>query len=343
MRAILAKSSLPALALCLCALPSCTLLYADDADQKQCKSDDDCEGRLEGESLVCNVKLGVCESPEASQYACEQTSDCPGDLLCGFDGFCYEKWGCLDSDPDWPAAKSSFTYSASLVNLKNPQDPSLLGNSIEVMACFGGDPDCAAPIANGKVDSQKRLTLKFENFKEEEFNGFIRIRDTSATPSFMPAYVHYGIDTRLVSDLPVQTRISMVDMATYQNLATIANADADPEAGTMIFVVQDCGGRGAAGVAMKPKNMKSYTFIAVQGGNQPIPDAEGTTEDGAGLFVNMPPDEARTFVLTDVDSQRVIDEVSINVRGGATNYVFYYPRYSALQRWVSESKRRNDE
>ena len=111
----------------------------------------------------------------------------------------------------------------------------------------------------------------------------------------------------------------------------------------MIFVVQDCGGRGAAQVAMKPKNMKTYTFIAVQGGNQPIPDAEGTTVDGAGLFVNMPPNEARTFVLSDVESGRVIDEISVNVRGGATNYVFYYPRYVALQRWVNEHKRRSGE
>jgi hypothetical protein len=218
----------------------------------------------------------------------------------------------------------------------------LLGNSLEVLACSGGDQKCEKPLAVGKVDAEKNLSLTFKNFTETQFSGFIRIRDASASgPSFLPAYVHYGSETRLVSDLPVQTRIFMVDPATYQQLALVAHADADPEAGTMIFVVQDCGGRGAANVAMKPKNMKSYTFIAVQGGTQPIPDAEGTTVDGAGLFVNMPPNEARTFVLTDVDTGRVIDEISVNVRGGATNWVFYYPRYSAVQRWVNQSKKQS--
>ena len=325
---------LGALAVCSGLEGGCTVLYADAADEKQCQTDDDCESRAEeGTTLLCNVKLGVCEFPGDTRYECKQNQDCPSNLLCGFDGICYEKWGCLDDDPDWPTAVANFEYSGSLVSLQNPQDPSLLGNSLEVLACSGGDPDCTRPLVTGKVDGSKNVSLRFEDFKESQFSGFIRILDKrDPAEAFMPAYIHYGSDTRLVSDLPVQTRIFMVDPMTYQGLAMLAGADADLKAGTMIFVVQDCGGRGAAGVAMKPVGLSSYKFIAVQGGNQPVPDATSTGVDGAGLFVNMPPDEARTFVLTNEESGQVIDEVSINVRGGATNYVFYYPRYAALQR-----------
>jgi hypothetical protein len=322
----------------------CSVMYADQADKKQCKADDDCAGRAADSELVCNVKLGVCESPDATARTCDEDGDCPASMLCGFDGYCYEKWGCLEDGLDWPDAQQSFTYSAPIVSLQNPSDPDLLGDSIEVMACSGGDPDCRSPLAVGELDDDKYLTLRFDDFKEPLFSGFIRIRDTGGDDGleFMPVYVHYGVKTRLVSDLPVQSRIFMVDPLTYQGLATIADADADPKAGTVIFIVQDCGGRTAAKVAMKPVGMSDYKFIAVQGGNQPVQGATSTTEDGAGLFVNMPPDAARTFVLSDEDSGRVIDEISLNVRGAATNYVFYYPRYSALQRWVTEYEERAD-
>jgi hypothetical protein len=340
MRSLFSDRSVLLVAL-LCAA-GCSLMYADDADKKQCTSNDDCKGRVEGATLVC-TEQGVCADPAGPQ-TCEQAKDCPGGQLCGFDGLCYEKWGCLDNDDDWPVAASSFTYSAQLVSLANSENPALLGNDIEVIACSAGDPDCTSPISTGKLDAAKDLTLTFSNFKDTQFNGFIRVRDSSvelgsADATFLPAYIHYGRETRLVSDLPVQSRIFLVSPATYMGLAKLAGVTADAEAGTVIFIMQDCGGHSASKVSMKPMGTNSYTFVAVQGGNQPVPGATSTTEDGAGLLLNIPRDQARTFVLRDDESGRVIDNVSINVRGHATNYVFYYPRYSALKKWLDESKK----
>jgi hypothetical protein len=117
-------------------------------------------------------------------------------------------------------------------------------------------------------------------------------------------------------------------------LAGVSNAD--PEAASVIFIVHDCGGRLAEAVAMRPEETSSYEFVAVSGGNQPVPGTNATTADGAGLLLNIPPDQARTFVLTDVDNDRDIANVSVSVRGRAINYVFYYPRYNALERWTDE-------
>jgi hypothetical protein len=327
----------------LVATAGCTVMYADDADRKQCKSNDDCEKRSGGEGLVCKLPEGVCGDPEGSDepVACKQNTDCPDAQLCGFNGFCYEKWGCLDSDLDWPEANRDFTFTAPLVSLTNPENPDLLGDAFEVLACAGADPGCASPIATGNVDADKLLSLRFSNFTGSQFTGSIRIRDSAATEpesaAFMPTYVHYGSESRLVTSLRVQTRIFLVNPATYAMLATLAGvSNADQGAGTVIFIVHDCGGQLAAAVSMRPESTSSWEFLAVSGGNQPVPGTNATTEDGAGLLLNIPPDEARTFVLTDEASGDEIDRVSLNVRGRAINYVFYYPRYAALDQWLEE-------
>jgi hypothetical protein len=331
------------LAALLAVSAGCSLMYADDADLAQCKVDDDCRARSGDASLVCNA--GVCEhSP-----SCTQNTDCPDGLLCGFDGVCYQKWGCLDSDSDWPEASREFTFRAPLVSLTNPENPALLGSGFKVVACSGGDPSCASPVATGSVDkSSKLLTLPFESFTGSQFTGVIRIEDSDAdTPEsadFMPTYVHYGSESRLVGDLTVQTRIFLVNPAVYPMLASLAGvSNADPDAGTVIFIVHDCGGHLASAVSMRPEGTSSYEFLAVQGGNQPVPGTNATTDDGAGLLLNIPPDQARTFVLTDEHSHDEIDRVSINVRGRAINYVFYYPRYGALSRWLDEYAQQNDD
>jgi hypothetical protein len=334
----------------LAAQLGCSLMYADDADRTQCDSDADCRKRTGDDRLMCVKPEGVCNYTDdtSESVACSQNAECPQGQQCGFDGVCYEKWGCLDDDPDWPEADDSFTFSGPLVSLTNPADPSLLGDSIEVLACSAGDPNCASPLATGQVDGDNNLSVRFTSFRDVQFNGFIRIRDSSASDvdsaAFLPAFVHYGSQSRLVSSLPLQTRIFLVNPAAYGTLASLAGvSDADPGAGTVIFIVQDCGGRLAAQVSMKPEGTSSYEFLAVQGGNQPVPDAEATTADGAGLMLNIPPDEARTFVLKDEDSGREIDRVTLNVRGRATNYVFYYPRYSALTRWLAEHERQTQD
>jgi hypothetical protein len=334
----------------LVASAGCTLLYADDADRTQCKRDDDCQKRSGGEGLVCKLPEGVCDAPaNVGPVACTKNTDCPESQRCGFDGVCYEKWGCLGSDLDWPEANKDFTFSAPLVSLTNPENPALLGDSFEVLACAGGDPGCASPVATGSVDDDKLLTLRFANFAGSQFTGAIRIRDSAATEpesaAFMPTYVHFGSESRLVGSLRVQTRIFLVNPAAYAMLASIAGvSNADQGAGTVIFIVHDCGGQLAASVSMRPEGTSSFEFLAVSGGNQPVPNTIATTEDGAGLLLNIPPDQARTFVLTDEDSGSEIDRVAINVRGRAINYVFYYPRYAALTQWLDEyAEQENDE
>jgi hypothetical protein len=332
----------------LLAAAGCTLMYADDIDKKQCKTNADCQKKSGGDALVCRLPEGVCGDPDGP-LSCKQNSDCPGAQLCGWDGICYEKWACLDGDQDWPPAVRSFTFSAPLVSLTNPEDPGLLGNDFEVLGCSGGDPTCESPVAEGSVDADKQLTLPFTSFSGSQFTGFIRIRDASAiddpaSAKFMPTYVHYGSESRLVADLPVQTRIFLINPLAYPMLAMLAGVDnADAEAGTVVFIVHDCGGHLAEAVSMRPEGTSSYEFLAVSGGNQPVPDSDATTADGAGLLFNIPADKARTFILSDAEGGAEIDRVSINVRGRAINYVFYYPRYAALEQWTDAYGKMHDE
>lgn len=351
-------------------LSACTLIYKSDADKKQCKNDDDC-GEVSGEPLVC--RSGVCSwkngvgpmdaggddgKPDAAadaggkpRVACENTKDCGEGERCGFDGFCYEKWGCVDNDPDWlDNVKQDFTYTATIRSLQSPDDATLLG-TLTASACSAADPTCQRPKVEEKaatVTDDKVLTLPFKGVGSSGFVGFIKmvaeLPDQGADAgvearAVLPGYFHFTAENPLVNDVVTQDRALLIDTGTYGLLAGVAGVGADEGAGTIVFLIYDCGGQSAADVSITPSGLSDFTFVPIQGETSPVIGETTTTEDGVAIVVNVPPG-SQSFVIKDEKLNRIVtDTISFNVRSEAINYVQYYPRYSGLKAWMDEHAR----
>jgi hypothetical protein len=81
------------------------------------------------------------------------------------------------------------------------------------------------------------------------------------------------------------------------------------------------------------------TFFPLAGGG-PVLGSSETTVEGAGTVVNLPPDKQQVFTLRDEGQQLVVTStISFFIHGAAMNHFTYYPRNSAMQKWVTEAKR----
>lgn len=347
----------------------CTLLFKEDLDKKQCKSHADCESTAAelGTPLMC--RQHACQAPQCTEstdcpaqttcvrnecvaqivdggqpaVACTQDTDCPARSRCGFDGSCYEKWGCLSEDPRWPGAPSSFRYMATVRRVEVPSDPSAVGPLL-VTACSSADPTCSIPTvvsAQVMISEDVMVTVPFAGALPSGFTGTIRILLASgggASSELMPYYRHFTTETPLVGDLTERAPVMLVGSANFALLAELAGVTADPSAGVIGLQVYDCGGRAAAGMSMVPTGTTSYVFIPTSGVSTPLIGATETTSDGFALLLNLPPNRTLTFVLRDEQEQRIITStLSFIVYGAAMNDVTYYPRHSALQKGLGQA------
>ena len=349
---------------------ACTLLYSDDATQKQCKSDKDCQDLL-GRSDILTCEANVCVFREGissldaggdanvatdgaadNRIACKNTKDCGEGERCGFDGFCYEKWGCLDNDPDWlENVKQEFTYEAAIRSLQSPDDATLLGE-LTVSACSAADPECERPkVPEGvaTVSADKVLKLPFTGVGTSGFVGVIKMlaglpSDSPTAEPVLPGYFHFTGENPLVTDVVTQDRALLIDQRTYGLLGALAGTTADSSSGTNVFLIYDCGGQSAADVSITPSaGVTGFRFIPIQGETTPVIDGRTTTtDDGVGILINIPPG-SQAFVIKDEKLGRVIsDSFSFNVRGNAINYVQYYPRLSGLNAWLDQHAREKE-
>ncbi len=340
----------------------CTLMYASDADKKQCKVDSDCN-ELAGEAGDFECKTSICVSIENVQsrdagtgdgatenrVACQNAKDCGEGERCGFDGFCYEKWGCLDNDPDWADnVQQEFAWQATLRSLQSPDDVTLLG-SISAEACSAADPNCERPkVARGtaSVTDDKVIKMPFTGVGKSGFVGVIKVlaalpTDIPNAKPVLPGYFHFTSENPLVSDVVSQDRALLIDKGTYGLLGALAGTSTDSSSGTNVFLIYDCGGQSAADVSIIPSSgVTGFRFIPIQGETTPIIDGRTTTtDDGVAILINIPPG-SQGFVLKDEKLGRVIsDTFSFNVRGDAINYVQYYPRFSGLKAWLDQHER----
>jgi len=360
---------------CLSLLSACTLLYEDDAKKQQCKSDADC-GRLLGKNNLLTCRSNVCvfadgvtsldgdagkddgkvdasvDSGVKPRVPCKNAKDCGEGERCGFDGFCYEKWGCLDDDADWlDNVKQDFSYTATIRSLQSPDDASLLGK-LSASACSAADPTCQRPKVDEKavtVTEDKVLTLPFTGVGSSGFVGFIKMvaeqPDQGADAgtearAVLPGYFHFTAENPLVNDVVTQDRSLLIDTGTYGLLATVAGIGSDEGSGTIVFLIYDCGGQSAADISVTPSGVSDFTFLPIQGETSPVTGGTATTEDGVGIVINVPPG-SQSFVIKDETQNRIVsDTISFNVRPEAINYVQYYPRYSGLKAWMDEHARR---
>ena len=91
---------------------------------------------------------------------------------------------------------------------------------------------------------------------------------------------------------------------------------------------------------MSATGFPAATFVPLQSEISPVLDSTKTTEEGVGLLINTPGGRGVKFVLRDENAGRVLtDTLSFVTHSGAMNYVFWYPRYIAQQRWMEELRR----
>jgi hypothetical protein len=83
------------------------------------------------------------------------------------------------------------------------------------------------------------------------------------------------------------------------------------------------------------------TFVPLQADRVPVVGGVATTEDGGALLVNVPANRPVPLTFTDVVSGRTLtDSVLLNPKPSAINYLFWYPRQTAQQKWMGEARKR---
>jgi hypothetical protein len=359
-------------------LEGCSLVYGGDLDAKQCTKQEDCNSAAStlGYPLVCEANAcrqlscasqvdcptntqcvnAVCVSPDAGtpSAACSQDSECPGSQLCGFDKFCYDKWGCLDQDRDW-TANTTAHYRAAVRDFVESTNPDALG-MISAKACSLNNIACVPPFVSSDVviydQTMKTIDVPFGSLPMDGFTGTINVVEVDAgvpsdggLPATYPGLIHFTSQNPLVSDLTPQTDILLSTPATVAQLSLLWKDSipypVDEAKGLLVLQVHDCGGRKAAGMKLTPRataETAEYLFVPIESKTTPNPELTKTTEDGAALLFNLPGSNV-SFTLTDEDANRVInDRIAIALKAPAINYFAYYPRRSAVERWMGYAR-----
>jgi hypothetical protein len=262
---------------------------------------------------------------------------------CGFDGFCYVMWGCLDFDRERASAPASVRYSTLVRNIENPDDPTRVGE-LAARACSVIDPTCAAPNVGPldvRISSDKLLTATFQNVPKTGFIGALQVDALPASAGILPSYVHFTADTPLYADFYAQTPLLLIRAELFSLLAVGAAVTLRPDATTIAVRAHDCGGRTAPGVTMAAPGSADAMFVPLQADRVPVVGGTETTEDGGALIVNVPASRPVPLTFSDASTRRILSSSALlNPRPAAINYLFWYPRQSAQQKWLAEARKR---
>lgn len=359
-----------ALLLTLSLLTGCSLAYSDDLSQKQCNVQADCDddARRLGTPLVCrsnacqafscettsecprgtacvdNQCLAPRDAGTAAPLTCAQDGDCVNGSRCGFDHACYAIWSCLDQAADWPTSASSLHLRLPIRSMASLDDPAAVGG-LSVVACDEGDVACASPrVTNASVAMNDTvLDLPFTNLPGA-FHGFVRIDPTStpadADAGVLSTWVHFPDVSPLAGDVYAQNRLLTVTAGGIRARAAAAGVSLDTDLGVVALQAYDCGGRPIDGAALRTADGTATSFLALQSESRLDATSGRTGSEGAGLLVNVP-GGAQTLIIRDVTANRTLsDGVQLYVAPHAVNYVYYYPRYSAVKKWMDEAGRR---
>jgi hypothetical protein len=347
---------------------ACSLIYREDIQRVQCSEQSDCMLASAGLGTPLICMAGACQAASCAEnaecpagstcisnmcvgtrsgaetaVACTSDAECGTGNRCGYDGFCYVMWGCLDADSERPTAPAVLRYSTLVRNIEDPDDPTRVGD-LQARACSVIDPTCAAPNVSPldvTISVDKQLTAAFQNVPSTGFIGALQVDVLPVEAGFLPTYVHFTADTPLYGDFHAQTPLLLIRAQLFDLLAVGAAVTLDPTATTVAVRVHDCGGRTAQGVAMAAPGAPLSTFVPLQADRVPVVGGVATTEEGGALVVNVPANRPVPMTFTDVDTGRVLtDSVLLNPRLGAINYMFWYPRQSAQQKWMVEARNR---
>jgi hypothetical protein len=358
--------------LLLSSTAGCTLLYGDTIDQRQCQSQADCESTAQTSGTPLECREHVCQAricsetddcpadficvenacvaditdagTDAGGRACEMDSDCESaEQRCGFDGLCYQKWGCLAEDPAWPNAVPDFSYVATVRRGEALSDPAAVG-VLSARACSSSDPNCMRPTVlpdQVTVSEDIVASVPFMNTHSTGFTGFVRFEATASDEQeqMLPTYRVFTSETPLVDELVDRAPVIVVSQQTISLFTLLGGVAAEPGAAFVIATIHDCGGRPAPDMSLAARSAPG-SFFLVLAPSGPVVGATATGADGIGTLGNLPPDKIQTLSLRDEVEQRTITStLTFLVHGESINAVVYYPRYSAVRKWMEEAAR----
>jgi hypothetical protein len=347
-------------------IAGCSLVYGGDIDARQCTSSADCEAAAAtlGDPLVCLASIcqrqtcttnaecpaqtvcsnTVCVKGDAGpmQRACTQDSECGAGERCGYDKLCYDKWGCLDTERDW-TPNASATFRSAVGDFITG---AVATGNVTVRACRVNDPDCSRPVVEVEQvpveAATKAFTVTFSALTSLGFIGMVNVTasgtDGLGAP-FLPGYVHFTQETPLVSDLKPQTDVLLIGSSSIATLAASWAYPIDPQKVILVLQAHDCGGRRAPGVSLAPLDaVADYLYVPIAGKMVPMPGETKTADDGAALAFNLP-GKSQVFIIRDEDLSRVLtDKISVTLRAPGINYLAYYPRRSAVEKYMAYAK-----
>ncbi|HVZ36732.1 MAG TPA: hypothetical protein VG963_30095 [Polyangiaceae bacterium] len=367
------------LAIALASGAGCTIIYGSEFNKKQCKSQTDCDSAALalGQPLVCLQE--TCQTPACTQssecpansscngtvcvagsadagsadaatngVACTEDGDCgSAEQRCGYDGYCYAKWGCLSEEAKWPPTPFNVTYTTTLRSAEDPGNPAAVHDE-RVELCIVTDPNCANAVVKSEqvtIGADATVTVPLVNGSSSNyFVGFARFTspppaDGGSAVQELPAYRLFTADTPLAANIIDPITINLVAAQTLALQSAVTGIAVDTTQAILEFFVADCGGRPAPGMSVSANNVPNTVFLPLTNSG-PVLGSNQTTTDGTATLLGVPGDKLQTFTIRDEGLQRVISStLTFSTHSGANDYFVYYPRNSALQKWLAEAKR----
>lgn len=331
------------LALVFCSMSlatGCSFFYGDELDRTQCQVDADCTADA-SRSLACVEN--VCQVATPISRACSQDSQCAMGERCGYDGTCYAQWGCVDAPADWPVPTVPFHVRTFLRRVDNAGADVQTVGDVDAFACVAEDPLCTTPLlTSGQISlaTNKELDVPFASVSSSGFIGMLKIQPRQAD-AYLPTYLHATGASPWVADYVTAKDTFLTTRDTTALLQQFVGVPVNPQGALVGFVIYDCGGRPAAGVQVTPTNAREAVFIPVTAGNVPLVGGKSTTDEGTGFLLDVPANRLAVLELREMATQRVLaPTVSFIVQESSLNFFNYYPRFSAVQAWMKEYRRR---
>lgn len=288
-------------------MSSCTFIF--DGDEKQCRSDADCEERSFADS-VCNLATNTCEPKPVDP-----------------------KWACLDGKDPPKATGEPIQFRFEVVAGVNRVSLS----NVELRACSALDPNCKTPSFTAKaVAGTIDMTLP-DNFK-----GFFEARGTDASGAanddiYVPELVF--LPPREIARGAVGRRILMFTpddadalLATVKGRWFKYDPDEHPEPnGVLIATALDCQSTTTAGItfSLPPESkVSSDLTIPFYTGDTQFPSRDLTETNSTGTFglTNLNEGSAALkAVINPLNGQPLVDEAVAVIRRNWLTSIYVEP------------------
>jgi hypothetical protein len=352
-------------------LSGCSAVFSSSLDKEQCTRPEDCDTELSVGELTCienicqNIQsqCGTCDLSatcfrgQCVSKECVEDIECGDGNRCGFDKHCYSKWGCLNAAADWPSPpKTPFKFKTTLQSLDN----SPIGDVV-AHACTVEDVVCKNPTVPGTDVTFKDNVLEF-NFNQvraEGFTGSLTVTPKRAEGAviehgkpWMDIHLQVPGVSPLADAYTTPRPLAVLTPTLIELLLMNLPVTVTDKTSLTSLEIYDCGGKPAPGVKVfvvgeddDPTTLKpppTVKFYPVGAGNQPTVPPAGTAiatgPTGRGFLLELPGLYGSLQLVDEASGKDLGKPLQFGLVPGAFNNVTFFPRYTALQAWMRESR-----